>query len=567
MTFDSRRLLLWLASASFAVARPAAAQWQANTGPGVASLGAVVGSDVERYLRALILAGIVEPLPWSARPFSRHDLSETLERSVVKPHPWKGSLRAQLARRGSLVGVGYASANSSFAWGANDGAMWQGRGMNVGVGIGAALKLSRFVSLVAAPAALGSQNAKYPILRPPVVGVNAYSDPQYPVEVDLPQRMGSKAFYRLVPGESSLRVQVAGFMAGLSTSSIGWGTGEAFPAILGPNAGGFPHVTMGTSSRGIQVHGLGRLTAQYVLGVLDQSPYSNVAGGATYVDDAHPGTRRLGVGVNVSFMPSMVQGLELGASRFFHSPYLAAGSRWDAWSRPFGGIFKKGLSERPVVPTGAIQGADNQLGSFFARWIFPRRGVEANIELLRDDHNWDSRDLAQEPENNSAVLSAIRFTTRRSPDNLAVATLEYFNGDVRPIAQARAQGFLYVHGTLIQGHTLRGQLLGAPLGIGAIAGQRFAWERFTSTGSLRINVQRWRMRSRRTQDVQGLYPPLESPTALPNSFDWVTDVSIGATRLRGSRALSGEAGIAAAPTRNFDTGRTNFYARSTLTFF
>jgi hypothetical protein len=44
------------------------------------------------------------------------------------------------------------------------------------------------------------------------------------------------------------------------------------------------------------------------------------------------------------------------------------------------------------------------------------------------------------------------------------------------------QGFVYVHGILLQGHTNRGQLLGASAGAGAAAASTISWTRYSPDG-------------------------------------------------------------------------------------
>lgn len=264
-------------------------------------------------------------------------------------------------------------------------------------------------------------------------------------------------------------------------------------------------------------------------------------------------------------MPALLPTLELGASRFYHSPFRDGAHRWQSWTKSFEGFFKQGFGSRnggSNDPTGDI---DNQLASLFARWTFPSRGAEAAFELLREDHNWDARDLAQEPDNNSAVLASIRVLTERRSDRLSSLTLEYFDGDVRPIAQARSQGYLYLNGGIRQGHTQRGQLLGAPIGAGAIAGERAAWERFGADGSLRVQLQRWRTQSLRSDDPEALFRAPER--LLANSHDWIVDASVLATRLRGLHALSVEGGVAWAGVWQFDGPMTNLYVRCNWTRF
>lgn len=539
------------------------AQWQSNTGPAGARFGAIVGGDVERYVRALAIAGIVRPLPWGIRPFSPEDLVTLVRDSSVRAHPWQPMLKVALAPRASIGLVSYTGMNSGFAWGSNDGALWQGRGVTGALGTGATLRIGR-ISLVAAPLAFSAQNAGFPLMPQLVADIPALLEPQYAAVVDLPQRMGTSRFSRIAPGESTMRLDGFGVSLGLSTASVGWGTGEAFPAIFGSNGGGFPHLFVGTRSAGTPLPGIGRVSARYMLGVLEQSAWSPVQGSDTYVDVNQSGTRRLGTGITVSFMPKLLPSLEFGASRFFHSPFRVASERWTAWSKPFEGVFKKGLKSAPGSgdPTGD---ADNQMASFFARWTFPRRGVEANFELFREDHNWDSRDLALEPENNSAVSASVRAILSRKPDRLSVLTLEYFDGDIRRIAQVRPQDALYVHTGMRQGHTQRGQLLGSPIGVGAIAGQRLALEQFTPSGSRRFNFQRWRTRSQRTSNGEGLF--FDAGGEVPYSHDWIVDGSVAVTRYRRTQSVTLEGGLAWAGTWQLGDPRTNLYARASWSIF
>jgi hypothetical protein len=540
------------------------AQWQSNTGPGGASLGATVGGDVERYLRALALSGIIKPVPWGTRPFGADDLVVLLNDTSGGAHPWAARLRSTLNRRVGLGVSASGSANSGFPWGSNDGAMWQGRGLNGAIGVAATLRW-RNVTLVAAPLAFVSQNASFPQLPQNASSVSPFADPLFPGNIDLPQRMGAGGYARLDPGESSIRLHTGPVVMGVSSASLGWGTGESFPGVLGPNAGGFPHFFAGTRGRGTRVPFIGYATARYIFGLLQQTAWSPVQGSDTYVSPQESGTMRTGAGLTLTLAPVLLPDLELGASRFFHSPYLGASNRWSAWSKPFEGIFKKGFGNRDPGGADPSGDADNQLASFFARWVFPSRGFEANFELLREDHNWDARDLAQEPENNSAVLASIRAKTHSSGKQLAILTLEYFDGDVRPIAQARAQGYLYISGGLLQGHTQRGQLLGSPIGAGAVAGSRASWERFTDDGSFRVNFQRWRSRSVRTQDGQGLF--LGAGSQVPKSHDWIIDGSAALTQFHKSGTRSVEGGLAWAGRFNLDASRLNLYTRASWSLF
>ena len=565
MLRSSRWVLPTLLAALSGASRTLHAQWQSNTGSAGAALGATVGGDVERYLRALILSGVIESLPWAVRPFGPSDVRAVIMDSSQKAHPWRTGLRVASGRAATLGAMGFVSANTGFAWGANDGALWQGRGLTVAGGVAASTRWGPF-SAVAAPVAFLAQNADIPRLLPSPTGSNG--DPLFYNNVDLPLEMGAKAYGRIDPGESTLRLDLGSAVLGISSASLGWGVGDAFPALFGPNAGGFSHIFAGTKGRGLRIPRIGKFSGRYVLGVLEQTRWSPVQGSESYLSAEQPGTRRLATGLVVSFMPALLSNLELGANRFYHSPYLSGGERWAAWSRPFDGIFKESLPPR-IGPVGEQNGdLDNQMASFFARLVFPGRGVEAGFELFREDYNWDLRDLAQEPENNSAVIATLHAMTERRADRLSVLSLEYFDGNVRPIAQARGQGALYVHGTLRQGHTQRGQLLGSPVGVGAIGGSRISWERFTPSGSLRIMAQRWRPRSSfQGTRGDGLYPPADQPIAYAKYHDWIIDGSVASTQYRGRSIISAEVGLAWAGVWQLTERRTNLYARISVGAF
>lgn len=549
--------------APVAVVAPLVAQRPSNTGPAGAAVGAPVGGDVERYIHALEITGRIAPTPWATRPFSAADLQELLDAPTTKDHPWRDAMRRSTGKRVALGGAAFIGANSGFPWGSNDGPIWQGRGLNAALSLNASVRWGRLTAVVA-PIGFVAQNSSFPLMATRS-DVSPYGEALFPFNLDLPQRFGDRAYHRIDAGESSISLRGLGLATGLSTAAQGWGPGESFPAVLGPNSGGFPHLFVGTTGRGIRVPRIGRVQGRYVLGVLNQSLYSPVLGGEDFVGGRESGTKRVAVGMTVSYTPAVLPTLELGATRFYHSPYRDASQRWSAWSKPFEGILKNSLDERSG-PVGDQNGDfDNQLASAFARWSFPGRGAEVSFEYFREDHSWDSRDLAAEPENNAAVIASFRAATHRSESELALLTFEYFDGDIPPIGQARGQGGLYIHGTMLQGHTQRGQLLGSPVGAGAMTGQSASWERFTRRGSTRINVRRWRSRTRGLTSSQGLYFNVER--TIPNFHDWTIDGSYGMTRFRGASAVSLEAGVAYAGRWQLADSRTNFYLRTGLSLF
>src|SRR5438045_9463776 len=73
-------------------------------------------------------------------------------------------------------------------------------------------------------------------------------------------------------------------------------------------------------------------------------------------------------------------------------------------------------------------------------------------------------------------------TMSRGKNTLDAVKFELLNYQLPTIARVRVQGFVYVHGTLRQGHTNRGQLLGASPGVFAAAASLIEWSRYSNTG-------------------------------------------------------------------------------------
>lgn len=535
-----------------------AAQWQGATGPRSAALGAPAGGDVERYLRALVTAGIIRDVPWHVRPFTARDVELLLARAGDAKHPWASSLRTPRAALGTAA---LATANSGFPRGDTDGPLWQGRGFNGAIGLAATARIGPFTATLA-PIAFAAQNLDFPIFRP--LGDGTFRNFPYPDFIDLPSRFGDGAYMRAAGGESAVQFETSVFLAGVGTRAEAWGPNDRYPAVLGVHAGGFPHLFVGTPARGLRIPALGRVTARYVLGPLSQSRWSPVTGPDTF-GLAGPGTRRLAVGLAASWMPAIVPGLEFGATRFYHSPWRGPGQRWDAWSKPIEGLLKSGFGDRGEVPSDPTGDLANQLASLTARWVLPRTGAELSFEYMREDNSYDLRDLAQEPEQNSAISANVRYATHRDPARLGILTLEYFDGDVRAVAQQRPQGLLYVHLPLAQGHTLDGQLMAQPIGAGLISGQRATWERFTPDGRLEVTLERTQPRPRRTQDGQGLY--VRTLSRLPLYGDWIIEGRVATSRRRGPNWVTYEAGIAYAGLWMNFTPRWNLRAGASWSLF
>ncbi|MEO5588526.1 MAG: hypothetical protein ABIS03_02980, partial [Gemmatimonadaceae bacterium] len=374
--------------------------------------------------------------------------------------------------------------NSAFAYGSNDGPIWAGRGLTSAIQGGAYAEWGP-VTLTIAPMAFRAANSEFTIASTGRAGKQAYANPDFG-GVDRPQRFGNSPYSQFDPGESTIRVDLPFISAGASTGNQAWGPGQEFPILLGNNAAGFPHLFVG-SSEPINI-GIGKLHGKVFWGELFQSDYSSVTGRDAYISRAEPGTKRFATGLVVIGQPRGLTGLEIGGARFFHSILPISGIPPSYFTKFLQGFLKKNIAPDrladPRFPGGLDDRgiSDNQIVSVFARWVLPHSGFELHAEYGREDHSFDLRDLVQEPDHSRGYSVGARKVFSAAPDRLTAGRFEILNFQLPQLSRYRGEGEMYVHGLIRQGHTHKGQLLGADAGVGVGAGSVMAVDRFTPGG-------------------------------------------------------------------------------------
>ncbi|HEY3113412.1 MAG TPA: capsule assembly Wzi family protein [Gemmatimonadaceae bacterium] len=459
-----------------------------------------VGTETESYLRYLDLSDTSSAESWLIRPLSPSQVNKFAQ--ALGSHPWE----ARLAGLGNSsrpwdfqllspnVSVRY---NSHFPYGSNDGAIWAGRGATLAGQAGLYARLGP-LSLILLPTVFRAANAAFP-LAPSALSCGC-GDPMYGSVVDRPQRFGTQAYDRFDPGQSSVRLDALGISAGFSTANEGWGPSAEYPFILGNNAPGFPHLFFGSASP-LPVF-IGRAHLRVIYGRLDQSNYSPVTGAKFYASQLEPGRVRFASGLVATFQPRGFDGLELGGARFIHSIWPRSGIPASYFRKPIQSFLKRNLSgiDQQMGST------DNQLASAFARWTFRESGLEVYGEYYREDHSYDLRDLVQEPDHQRGYSLGLAKIVGRHSSQFNVLRLELINFQYPPLATTgRGEGSIYVHSPIRQGHTNRGQLLGADIGVGAAAASTVRWDHYSSTG-------RWAIFWRRNVRQETSDPTLTAPS-------------------------------------------------------
>ena len=437
----------------FCVAPPSASAQLARDSSTTWSTGA--GAESERYLRILQVAGAVPGTHWSIRPLSAHKARSLVPAAA---HPWTAQLSASSAGRiwvraiqPELGGI----FNSGFPYGLNDGAVWAGRGptLTAVAGVEGAVGPLEFTL---APQLFRAENWSFDLAPTGQTGPGAFADPIYPNSIDLPQRFGDGAYQRLDPGQSRVQLRLVGLVGGVSTGNEEWGPAVYSPFLLGTNAAGFAHAFVGTDGP-VELGPL-QLSARIIAGRLDQSAFAPVS----------LSERRLLTGVVAVLGLDQLPGLEVGGARVFHDAWPDDGlNAGDLISQLLKNPFKARLTAQ-IGGDGSEP--DNQLASLFFRWNVPRARLELYGEVGREDNAFDMRDFLVEPDRDMSFSLGMQRVWARQDGSLLALRAEVLNSAASHLALTRPAGPPYVHTPIAQGHTQRGQVLGAPGAYGGGAG-------------------------------------------------------------------------------------------------
>lgn len=500
-----------------------------------------INSELEQYLRFAQTITATDPMPWSIRGFSKTQEKKLM--TIPGTHPWQSVLdeTGRHQRNGiEILPVSFAAiANSAYPFGNNDGPVWAGRGLTTAIEGGIAGTFGP-LSITIAPHFFRAENASFALMNNAQTGKLRFADGQFPDIVDRPQRFGSGAYQQLSPGQSTIRLDGLGATLGISSANQSWGPSERHQFILGNNAAGYPHLFVGTEQPADLW--IAKVQARAVWGMLEQSSFSSVGGPQYFIDGVQSGRRRFTAGIIATIEPRGVSGLELGAARFFHRAWPKEGLSAGDFTALFQNVFKRGLPTEVSLPgsenTKGVR--DNQLFSLFARWVVPGTGFEAYGEFGREDHSWDIRDFVLEPDHGG---SSRLLGVRKMWMNGYALRAEAINYEAPQLTRFRPEGAVYVHYVLRQGHTFKGQPLGADAGLGSGAGSVVAVDRYAASGRTSIV---WR---RSVAHSQGRFYLTDIET--DEAPDILQNLSVETVRFRGALQLSLSGGLTMNFNRNF----------------
>ncbi len=281
--------------------------------------------------------------------------------------------------------------------------------------------------------------------------------------IDLPVRFGKESYFRLYPGQSSIRINAKSLSFGLSTENLWWGPGIRNSLLMSNSAPGFAHLTLNTS-RPIKTP-IGSFEGQIIAGRLESSGFPPLIpdyyyfGANLYVPK--PGNWRYLSGIVLTWQPKWIPGLFLGfdQSRQMYGNSLNGISDYLPFFSPIKSVY---------APNDPLNQKD-QRNSLFMRWLWPAEHAEIYFEW---GHNNSTADLQQSllsPQDTRAYIFGLR---KLIPLNRAVDENILVGIEVTQLQETSTSKILngdewYVNKSIPEGYTNLGQTLGAGIGPGA----------------------------------------------------------------------------------------------------
>ncbi|WP_326492700.1 capsule assembly Wzi family protein [Algoriphagus sp. PAP.12] len=361
--------------------------------------------------------------------------------------------------------------NSTYAFGANDGAFIPNRGFQNILSFGGYVEMGNF-SLQFQPEVLLAQNKDYdgfPIEHQATI-LYYY---EYMNRIDMPERFGNSAYNKIYLGQSSFRYNYKEYSIGISTENLWWGPARRNSLILGNNAPGFLHFTLNTR-KPVQSK-IGSFEGQLISGFLKSTDFLpphadySIQENPVYIPKRENGNRYLG-GLVLTYQPKWVPGLFLGYSSVNHL-YREDITDFADVLPIFNG--RKG-SENVEDP---IRDKRQQFSSGYFRWLSQEGNFEFYGEFGTRGNSQRLGDFMITPEKGRAFTFGFsHLMALKKPGRYFQVSSEMTQTGQPVREEIRQLRTWYIHDYVRHGYTHNGQVLG--VGNGPASNQifvEFAW--------------------------------------------------------------------------------------------
>lgn len=353
----------------------------------------------------------------------------------------------------------YSSVNSAAPFGQNDGALWQGKGLNTSLSLGTRLEGYGF-EFTFLPQLCFSQNQEFSFKTPEGFNSPTYAGKAkkygycYGTSIDAVQRFGEDAFFTFDFGDTELRWSWYAFTLGIGWQSIWLGPNHVNALLHSNNAASYPKIDFGIRKQEITIPFL-----NWNLGYIEGRIWTGLLTESEYFDNDESNDHRLFHGLSLSYSPSFMPGFTINANRA-----CIVSASWENMSYIIPAYTNTHVGEHDG------SGEDQKM-SITADWLFDKVGFEIYGEIGIDDFLPSGESIIQGyirwPFHTACyAVGARKAFNHKNPDIKSELLFEWDNSEPSQDYQFWAQYNFGHHYQLLQGYTNKGQFLGNGYGYG-----------------------------------------------------------------------------------------------------
>lgn len=285
-------------------------------------------------------------------------------------------------------------------------------------------------------------------------------------------------------GQSSIRLNVGPFSAGISSENLWWGPGQFSSIIMSNHAPGFHHLTFNTR-RPLKTP-IGNFEWQLLVGELNEDSSLNFE---NFVP-RRPGTilrefSRYYNAVVLTYEPKWARNFFIGFTRFEQLYSSVQRRRPGTWMKRFLPVLTFETADENA--SGVIRN-DGGL-SLFGRWVMPKQHAEFYFEFGYNDFKQNLRDLTTNANHASAFLVGFKKLFVINKYSFIDLSGELLHMSENPTNIIRIAENWYEHFSIRQGYTHQNQIMGAGSGPGNNV-QTIAIKKVSGLNYIGVKIQR-----------------------------------------------------------------------------
>lgn len=408
----------------------------------------------EEYYNFLALQGIMK------RPYLNYrSLSDSVwAEDKNSSHPWQeqniGIKRLFLDKLNIRI-YGpelFASFNSAAPYGQNDGALWQGKGLNSSLTGGVRLE-SYGIEMTFKPQFAFSQNMDFTLMPSAYESEYGYFWAySYNIGADAPQRFGDKTFFTFDWGDSEIRYTWKTLTIGFGTQWTWLGPSVINSIIHSNNAPTYPKADIGLRRQRIVIPWI-----DWYLGDIEFRLWAGRLQESDYFDNNDDNDFNLISGISMAFAPSFLPGFSVFYNRTYNSKFIPESAETVLELFRF------------FRTSGGSDVWDQRITAGF-EYLLPLVSLNIYAEIGYNDTPGTS--ISRFIKNISHTLAFTAGLKKGIPLSItkniySEIFFEYSHLEMSSFySQFYSSNSFYMHHQITQGYTNKGQWLGAGIGTG-----------------------------------------------------------------------------------------------------